>query len=190
MSAPVETETTPAPAAAADAIPEASAAKVFAFSGEGSSIGFEGYKVSGAHTGGFATFDGKVSVPGGDLAKMHIELTIDMPSTFSDDPGLTKVLLAKDFFEVETYPVSTFTSTAIAETAPGKYDVTGNLTMHGVTKGVTFPATIKMDSDTLTAGAEFTIKRFEWDITYKGLADDLIREDVLLFFDVNAKAVP
>ena len=68
------------------------------------------------------------------------------------------------------------------------YDVTGNLTLHGVTKGVTFPAEITVDGDTLSTTAEFTINRTDWNITYKGVADDLIRDSVLLYFEIVAQA--
>jgi len=179
----------PAPAATPDAEAPAlaAAATVFAFNGDTSSIGFEGYKVTGAHTGGFAKFDGKVTVPGGDLNKAQLELGIDMLATFSDDPGLTKKLLSADFFDVEKFPTATFTSTSIVE-AGIMYDVTGNLTLHGVTKGITFPAEIKIDGGALTATAEFTINRMEWGVVYPGMADDAIRENVLLTFDVKAKS--
>ncbi len=189
MSAPAEpVAVAPAPAATPDpAAPAPAATVVYAFSGDGSSVGFEGYKVTGAHTGGFAKFDGKVTVPGGDVTKAQIELTIDMKETFSDDPGLTKKLLSADFFDVEKFPTATFVSTSIVE-AGIMYDVTGNLTLHGVTKGITFPAEIKIDGDTLTTGAEFTINRMEWGVVYPGMADDAIRENVLMFFDVKAKA--
>lgn len=178
------TDGTATPAAAPTPVANATA---FPFSGDKSSIGFEGYKVTGAHTGGFAKFDGKFTVPGGDITKGQIELTIQMKDTFSDDPTLTTKLKSADFFDVEKFPTATFTSTSIAPTGD-TFDVTGNLALHGVTKGVTFPAKITIDNGALTATAEFTINRNDWGISYPGVADDLIRENVLMFFDIKAKA--
>jgi polyisoprenoid-binding protein YceI len=125
-----------------------------------------------------------------DLQNARVDLSIDMTSTYSDDPDLTKKLLSADFFEADTYPAATFKSTSIAKSPAGgnTYDVTGNLTLHGVTKGITFPAEIVLEGDTLKTTAEFTIKRFDWNISFKGMADDLIREDVLLYFEITAKA--
>jgi polyisoprenoid-binding protein YceI len=185
VSAPVEVA---APAPAPDA--GAPAAKVYTFTDKDNGIDFTGYKVTGSHVGGFGKFEGKVTVPGEDLTQARIELTIDMKSTYSDAPDLTKKLVSTDFFEAGTYPTATFTSTSIAATPAGGdfYDVTGNLTLHGVTKGITFPATISVQGDTLKTTAEFTIKRFEWNVNYEGMADDLIREDVLLNFEIQAKA--
>jgi len=162
---------------------------VYAFDNEGSSVDFEGYKVTGPHVGGFGTFSGTVTVPDGDLNRAQIALGIDMTTTYSDNPDLTTKLLSPDFFEVETYPSATFVSTRIDAWPDGsQFDVTGNLALHGVTKGVTFPASISLDGTTVTAEAEFTIDRSIWGITYKGVADDLIRDDVLIFFAIEAEA--
>ncbi len=188
VTAPIEVAQ-PAPDASTPD-PAAPAAQVFKFTNEGNGIDFEGYKVTGSHVGGFGAFQGSVTVPAGDIAQAQIDLTIDMTSTYSDAPDLTKKLLSADFFEAETYPTSVFKSTSIAKSPAGgdTYDVTGNLTLHGVTKGITFPANITVNGDTLETSAEFTIKRFDWNVNFKGMADDLIREDVLLYFDITAKA--
>ena len=58
--------------------------------------------------------------------------------------------------------------------------VTGDLTIHGRTHRVSFPATVQIRDDVVTAAAEFSIDRRDFDITYKGMADDLIKHDVLL----------
>lgn len=150
-----------------------------------SSIGFVGSKVTGSHDGGFEKFSGTITVPGDDLNKAQINVTIDMNSTFSDNDKLTTHLLSPDFFEVEKFPESTFASTAI--TADGdNYKVTGNFTFHGVTKSITFPAAINLDGDTVTAQAEFDINRFDFGVEYPGKADDLIRPNVVIKLDMIA----
>lgn len=154
-----------------------------------SGIDFEGFKVSGSHVGGFGKFTGSVTIPEGDIEGAHIEIEIDTTSLYSDDPGLTTKLKSSDFFDVETYPIAAFRSVRILTTGDG-YDVTGNFELHGVTKQITFPASIELRGDTLTAEAEFTINRFDWNIMYSGLADDLIRDDVLILFEIEAKPEP
>ena len=64
--------------------------------------------------------------------------------------------------------------------------MTGNLTMHGQTNAVTFPATIAMEDGTVRATADFIIDRTHWGIVYTGQADDLIENDVRLILDVVA----
>lgn len=155
---------------------------------DNSGIDFEGYKVTGPHVGGFGKFVGTVTIPDGDIEQARIRVEIDMTSTYSDNPDLTDRLLGKDFFEIETYPNASFVSTNIELFPDGTYGVTGNLELHGITKGITFPASITLEGGTLRAEAEFTINRFDWDITYEGMADDLIRKDVLIVFEIEASA--
>lgn len=167
-------------------IPAALTGRKYVFA-EDTTIFFEGYKTIGAHNGEFLDVVGSVVVPEEDITRAQVELTIDMTTFEADEDALTEKLKSKDFFEVETYPEARFKSTKIVATDEG-YDVSGNLTMKGITKNITFPATIELDGDTLTASAEFTIKRFDWNIEYKGVGDGLVEDKVLLFFDVEATA--
>jgi polyisoprenoid-binding protein YceI len=154
---------------------------------ENSGIQFEGSKVTGSHVGGFASYDGMVVVPeGGEIEDIKIEVSIDMTSVFSDAGGLTEKLRGPEFFDVEQFPAASFKSTSIAKTDDG-YNVTGNFDLHGVTKSITFPAKISVAEDKLTASAEFVIKQFDWGIKYRGLGQDMIRDEVLILLDILAK---
>lgn len=186
---PAEARHEPAPAPVpAESAPEAASTenlKIFTIT-DNSYIGFEGSKITGTHTGGFGKYTGTVTVADGDIGKMRIEIVIDTRSLFSDAPGLTSKLKSADFFDVESFPTSTFASTSIEKTADG-YAVSGNFSLHGVTKNITFPAAIVLKQDTLTAETEFSIKRFDFDIKYPGKADDLIRDEVLILLDIEAE---
>jgi polyisoprenoid-binding protein YceI len=150
-----------------------------------SSISFVGSKVTGKHDGGFNSFHGEIQVVGGDPTQSSIRLVIDTNSLWSDNERLTGHLKSPDFFEVETYPTATFESTSIVA-QEGGHLVTGNLDLHGVTKSVSFPAQVAVSPDRITAQAEFSIKRFDWGIVYPGMTDDLIRDDVVVKFDLVA----
>lgn len=152
---------------------------------DASKISFIGSKVTGSHDGGFNEFDGSVAMEGDDVTTATIDVTIDMNSTWTDTDRLTGHLKSPDFFDVENHPKSRFTSTKI-EADGDAYSVTGDLTLHGVTKSVTFPASISYDDGTLTANAEFSINRMDFGIVYPGKPDDLIREDVLIKLDIVA----
>jgi polyisoprenoid-binding protein YceI len=58
--------------------------------------------------------------------------------------------------------------------------------LRGVEKNITFPATATMDGDAIKVQAEFDIKRKDWGIVYAGKADDLIRNEVVIKFDLTA----
>jgi polyisoprenoid-binding protein YceI len=150
-----------------------------------SSITWVGSKVTGSHDGGFNTFSGEIVLVDGDPAASSVYVLIDATSIWSDHEKLTGHLKSADFFDVENFPTAAFTSTAIAPTGDG-YEVTGNLELHGVNKSVTFPATIAVEEGRITAQAEFFIKRYDFGIVYPGKPDDLIRDEVVIKFDLVA----
>ena len=172
----------PAPAAAPAAEP---AAAVYRLS-EDSTIGFVGAKVTGSHEGGFKSFEGEVRVAGSTPESASVEIEIDTASLWADNEKLTGHLKSPDFFDVETYPTATFTSSAIAANDDGTYTVTGNLDLHGIAKQISFPASIELTESGFTASAEFAVKRFDFDIVYPGKPDDLIRDDVLIKLDLRS----
>jgi polyisoprenoid-binding protein YceI len=75
-----------------------------------------------------------------DAAK--VDFVIKTTSIDTNQEGRDKHLRSADFFDVEKFPEITFKSSKIAAKGTGKYDVTGTLTMHGVSKEVTLPVTM------------------------------------------------
>lgn len=154
---------------------------------EESEIGWTASKVTRSHDGTFPDVEGTVSLAGGTPEISSVEVTIDTTTLTSDTDRLTEHLKSADFFDVQTYPEAHFQSTSVTRQDDGTYTITGDLEMHGVTKQVSFPATIEVAGDTVRTQAEFSIDRFDWGIDYKGAADDLIRDEVLLRFDLIAE---
>jgi len=154
-----------------------------AINAENSAVGFIGSKVTGSHEGQFNDFSGTIKLPGSaDITEASVEVNIVMDSVTSDNERLTGHLKSEDFFDVAQFPNATFISTAIAEGAEGDatHTVTGNLELHGVTRGITFPATIAVTDEAASLNAEFSINRMDFGIVYAGQADDLIREGVVI----------
>lgn len=163
------------------------AAREFEFTPE-SSIGFVGSKVTGKHEGGFKKFTGGFKVAGDTISGSGHKVVIDMTSTWSDSDRLTGHLKNADFFDVEKFPESVFEVTAVEKSADGKSKFTGNLTLHGVTKQISFPGDFAVQGNSASLKAEFFIKRIDFGIQYKGKADDLIREEVVIKLDLKAAA--
>ena len=88
-------------------------------------------------SGEFAEFDGELTFDPDDPTKSSLMVTIPSASIATGVKALDDHLKSKDFFEVETYPTITFKSTGVAQTGKGTGNVTGDLTIHGVTKPVT-----------------------------------------------------
>lgn len=183
--------TTASPTAqpAAPAAPEAPPAGALTLAPGDSKVEFTGAKVTGKHDGVFEKFSGWIALEGDkpEAAKVFVE--IDMSSAKTDSEKLDGHLKSKDFFEVETYPKATFTSTEIKAGGEGgaTHTITGNLSLHGVEKSVSFPAKITVAKDKVTAEAKFSINRKDFNIVYAGKADDLIKDDVLIKLTISAK---
>lgn len=151
-----------------------------------SSVGFTGAKVTDSHDGTFADFSATMQLDPEDVTKSSVDVTIQMSSVQIEPDRLREHLLSSDFFDVERFPTTTFKSTRIAAGGEGgTHTVTGNLTLHGETRSITFPATIEVEANEVRARAEFSINRKDFGITYAGMADDLIRDGVVIRFDVR-----
>jgi polyisoprenoid-binding protein YceI len=152
-----------------------------------STINWAGSKVTGSHDGGFNQFVGELRVVDGKLADTGNKVVIDADSIWSDNDRLTSHLKSPDFFDVKTFPTATFVTTSV-DSSKTPATVTGNLTMHGLTKEISFPATIQVSEEEVALTAEFFINRFDFEMKYSGKADDLIRKEVVL--KLNVKATP
>ena len=183
-----KTQAAVASAAAPVAAPTTGAVN-YAFSNDGSKVEFVGAKVTAKHEGSFSAFRGTIALVDGDPTKSSVSAEIDIASLQVEPAKLAGHLKTPDFFDAEKFPKAKFTSTAIKAGGEGgaTHTVTGNLELHGVTKAITFPAKIKVDGDTVTVDAEFAINRKDFDIKYAGMADDLIKDDVLLKLSLHAK---
>lgn len=170
-------------AAAAPASNPGAAGQVYAITPENSDIEFTGSKVTGKHDGGFNQFQGEVQVLEG--AVKSAKVTIQTDSIYSDNDRLTGHLKSADFFDAQKYPTAVFETTSISGQGANS-TVTGNLTLHGITKQITFPAKIEVKDDVATVEAEFSINRFDFEMRYPGKTDDLIREGVVLRLKVKA----
>src|SRR5262249_53360221 len=121
-----------------------------------------------------------------DPARSRVEIEVQTAS-LSIEGGPEKLerhLRSADFFDCARFPTARFVSTAIAATKDG-YQVTGNLELRGVKRSVTFPAEIDAGADVVVV-AEFGIDRKDFGIVYAGMADDLIKDNVLITVKLHA----
>ena len=156
---------------------------------ENSKVEFTGSKVTGKHDGGFKKVSGTIDLVNRKPEDSSVFFEIDTTSVYTDDDKLTQHLSSKDFFEVEKFPKATFKSTKIVPDTSKEvdvYTVTGDFELHGVTKSITFPATIVVGDDSVFVTADFAINRKDFGIVYAGKADDLIRDDVVIRLELKA----
>jgi polyisoprenoid-binding protein YceI len=92
--------------------------------------------------GQFHAVNGTVNVDNSDITKSSVDITIDASTVDTNEPDRDKDLKGPNFFDVAKYPTITFKSTGVENGAPGHLKVTGDLTMHGVTKFVVLDVTV------------------------------------------------
>lgn len=160
-----------------------------ALTAENSKVEFTGSKVTGKHDGGFKAFTGTIDLVNAKPEESSVTVDIDMQSVFVDDEKLAGHLKSADFFDVEKFPKSNFTSTKIVADAAkgaGNYTVTGDFDLHGQKKTISFPAKITVTDSDVAVEAEFSINRKDFGIVYAGKADDLIRDDVVIRLNLKS----
>lgn len=92
-------------------------------------------------TGRFTDFDATVAIDRKNPGASSVEFSIAAASIDTNEVKRDTHLRSPDFFEVEKYPRITFKSTKVTPAAKDRFNVTGNLTMHGVTREITLPVT-------------------------------------------------
>lgn len=165
---------------------------------EATKIVYVGKKVTGEHTGTVKVKNGTLNFTGPELTSG--EITVDM-NTLNSTDITDKDLNAKyvghmkspDFFDVEKYPESKLVIKKTKANAQG-LEVTGDLTMIGQTKPVTFQVTDwKKTAESVTGKANVTINRTQWGLKYgsgsffKGLGDKAINDEFTLAITLSAK---
>lgn len=176
----------------------------------------EGYEIDPAHStvgfavkhlgvstvrGHFSKFSGTVDINDKDHSKDKVNVTIDANSISTDNEKRDGHLKSPDFFDTAKYPTITFVSKSVKGEGAGKAEVTGDLTMHGVTKPVVLQVTdltpdmtSPMDKKAHRgASATATINRqdfgVKWNAPISGKAGDVaVSDEVKLAFDVELVA--
>ncbi|MEO8378728.1 MAG: YceI family protein [Acidobacteriota bacterium] len=92
-------------------------------------------------TGQFRDFEVAARLDRANPASSSVEFTIQAASMDTGEPARDEHLRSPDFFEVAKYPAITFKSTEVKTKSATTFEVTGDLTMHGVTKRITVPVT-------------------------------------------------
>ncbi|GHI00939.1 YceI family protein [Neobacillus kokaensis] len=93
--------------------------------------------------GSFQSFSATIEADPADLTTATIEFTVETASVDTRNKDRDGHLVSADFFDAENHPNMTFKATNIVKTDEGEYDVTGDLTLRGVTKQETFAVTFE-----------------------------------------------
>jgi len=145
--------------------------------------------------GRFNEFSGTVQLDPKNLPASSVELHIKAASIDTGVADRDKHLRSADFFDVEKYPEITFKSESIKPAGKDKYNVTGTLTMHGVSKKVTLPVTYggqmkdPWGNTRAGFGIETTLDRKDYGIVWNKALDAggaLLGDDVNVAINLEA----
>jgi polyisoprenoid-binding protein YceI len=132
---------------------------------ENSSISFVGIHVGDdpkPRLGGFKQFQGYAVVDPTNNTISSIVIDINVDSVWTQFEKLTGHLKNADFFETDKFPTSRFVSTSIKKGAKGQCEVTGDLTLHGQTASISFPAKYEFSEGGLILTSKFNLDRSQF----------------------------
>lgn len=161
-----------------------------------SKLTWKGKKVTGEHTGNINLSNGVLNLEGSQLkgGSFEIDTRTITNTDITDKDNNAKLighLKSDDFFATDKYPKATLVITSVNPNGASQYNVKGNLTIKGITNEVSFPATIAVNNNQLTANAKITIDRTKYNIKFRSksffenLGDKVIYDD----FDLDVTLV-
>lgn len=159
-----------------------------------SSVGFSIRHFVSNVQGRFKDFDGTIKYDKQNPAASSVEFTAKVDSIDTDNKDRDNHLKSPDFFDAAKFPAMTFTSSSVKAKDANTLDVTGNLTIHGVTKAVTIPVSVL--GTVATKGGEkagfesnFTIDRKDYGVQWNRVLDTggtMLGNDVKIVVSVEA----
>jgi len=145
--------------------------------------------------GTFSKISGSVQLDESDITKSTVNVTIDVTTVDTHEPNRDADLRTDKFFDVAKYPTMTFKSTKVEQVAPGKLKVTGDFTLHGITKqvvldveGPTPPVKDPWGNQRAAVSATTKVNRQDYGVKWNASMDNggvVVGDDVSITLDVE-----
>jgi len=145
--------------------------------------------------GRFSEFDGTISYDEANPERSSVDVRIQAASVDTNEPDRDKHLRTGDFFDVEKFQTLTFKSTRVRKKGDERFDVDGDLTIHGVTRPVTLTATFlgkakdPWGNERLGFEAETAINRKDFGLAWNAALETggfLVGDEVKISVSVQA----
>ncbi len=145
--------------------------------------------------GEFTAVTGSLQYDSENVANSSVQATIDATTINTREPQRDTHLKSADFFDVEKFPTLTFKSTRVSKKGDGELSVAGDLTIHGVTRTVTFdvedftaPMKDPWGNTRMGLSATTKINRKDFGLSWNSLLETggmVVGEDVTITLDVE-----
>lgn len=145
--------------------------------------------------GQFTSFEGTFHADAEDPSRSSVSVSIDVASVDTGNEMRDGHLRTNDFFDPENYPTITFTSTSISATGPTTFEVTGDLTIRGITKQVSFELELTgsvkdpFGNDRIGFEGSLVVNRKDFGVNWNAPLEAggvLVSDKVTLEFDIAA----
>jgi len=176
------------------------AAETYQFDKAHTTVGFQVRHIYTNVSGKFTDFTGTIQVDRAKPESSTVDFTIQATSIDTSEPRRDQHLRSADFFDVANNPTITFKSTSIKANGKDSWLVTGDFTMHGVTKSVVLPVTLlgegkdPMGNEKMGLETVLTINRKDYGLTWNKALETggvLVGEEVKIQIAIEAnKAKP
>jgi polyisoprenoid-binding protein YceI len=155
-----------------------------------SDISFTSKQMGVPVDGKFKKFDAQIAFDPKKPEAGNIAFSIDLSSAQIGDSETMAELAKPVWFDSKRVPQATFQSAGVKAAGPGKFDVTGKLTIKGNVRDVVVPVTLTQAAGTTTAAGAFVIKRLEFKIGEGDWADtSMVANDVQVKFKLALTGV-
>lgn len=170
---------------------------VYKVNTEKSTVGWYGKKVTGEHDGNIKLKEASLDIKSNKLTggKFVMDMTSITNNDITDEEMRGKLvghLKSDDFFGVEKHPTATFVLKSAEKKKGDEYLVKGDMTIKGITQAIEFPATVKIDGNTVKAEAKIVLDRSKYDVKFgsgsffDNLGDKMIYDDFELTIKIEA----
>jgi polyisoprenoid-binding protein YceI len=176
------------------------AAETYSFDKGHTTVGFQVRHIYTNVSGKFTDFTGTIQVDRAKPESSTVDFTIQATSIDTSEPRRDQHLRSADFFDVANNPTITFKSTSIKANGKDSWIVTGDFTMHGVTKSVVLPVTLlgegkdPMGNEKMGLETGLTINRKDYGLNWNKALETggvLVGEEVKIQIAIEAnKAKP
>lgn len=135
--------------------------------------------------GRFNEVSGEIVWNADDPGNRSIKAEVKTTSVDTNSGGRDKHLRGPDFFDTASFPTIAFVSTGVKESGPDKFEVSGNLTMHGVSKSITVMLEkVGSNGKKIGVATEFTVNRSDFGMTYG--TDGPVSDEVTIMLGFEA----
>ena len=158
-----------------------------------SSAGFTLRHLVSKFSSSFTKTTGTITVDRANLEKSSVDATVEIASISTSNPDRDKHLQSPDFFDAAKFPVMTFKSKAWKKTGADTFDVTGDLTIHGVTKETVLKVTslgfgpgMKPGSQLSGWEATTVLKKSDFGVNGPAMLGKVLGDDVTVNISIEA----